>query len=99
MIVIAGAIPINGAKRNEVTQAVNAMREATLAEDGCGEYRFSYATDDPDMLLIVEEWRDQDALDAHFLTTHMATLQAQIPQFVAGVPNVAKYEVASKGKM
>jgi quinol monooxygenase YgiN len=55
MIVIAGAIPVDGSKHVEIVDAANAMRLATLDEDGCNEYRFSFATDNPNMMLIIEE--------------------------------------------
>ncbi len=99
MIVIAGAIPIDGSQRDAVVEAANTMRAATLLEDGCVEYRFSFATDDPNTVLIFEEWRDQPALSAHFAAAHMADFQAKIVGFVTGAPVVVRYEVASKGPL
>ncbi len=99
MIVISAAIPIDGSQREAVMDAVNTMRAATLLEDGCAEYRFSFAIDDPNTVLIFEEWRDQLALAAHFAAAHMAEFQAKIGGFVTGAPVAARYEVASKGPL
>lgn len=99
MIVVAGAFPVDGSKVESITAAANAMRAATLAEDGCFEYRFSFATDDPNVVLIFEEWRDQEALTAHFGAPHMAVFQTQVAEFVTGAPRVDRYEVTSKGPL
>ena len=99
MIVIAGVISIDGAQTEAVTAAANTMRAATLEEDGCYEYRFSFATDDPHKVLIFEEWRDQEALNAHFAAPHMAAFQQAMAGFVTAAPSVSRYEVTSKGPL
>ena len=99
MIVITGVIPIDGSKRDQVVQIVNTMRAATLLEDGCAQYRFSFATDEPNTLLIIEEWRDQKALTLHFGTPHMAAMQAEMPNIVVGAPVLTRYVVESKGSL
>jgi quinol monooxygenase YgiN len=99
MIVITGSIPVDGSKLEAISPAANAMREATLQEDGCEEYRFSIATDDPNTVLIVEEWHDQQALTAHLSSPHTATFQAAIAGIVTGAPTLIRYEVTSKGPL
>ena len=99
MIVVAGSFPVDVSKRDEIIDAVNTMRAASLAEDGCHEYRFGFATDEPGTLLIIEEWRDQDALSAHFATAHVATFGAQVGGFVTGAPALSRYEVTDKGPL
>ena len=98
-IVIAGSFPINGALRDESVAAANEMRAATLQEDGCFEYRFSFATDSPDTMLLFEEWRDENALTAHFSAPHMAVFQGKMAGFVTGAPAVSKYAITSKGPL
>lgn len=99
MIVIAGAFPVDGSKAEAITAAANTMRAATLQEDGCFEYRFSLAIDDPNVVLIFEEWRDQDALTAHFGAPHMAVFQQAVAGFVTGTPTLSRYEITSKGPL
>jgi quinol monooxygenase YgiN len=99
VIVIAGAFAVDGTQVATITAAVNAMRAATLQEDGCHEYRFSFATDDPDIVLIFEEWRDQESLTAHMSAPHMATFGAQMAGFVTGAPSLSRYEVTDKGPL
>ena len=73
MIVITGTIPTRPEKRDAAIAAMVIMQEASLAEPGCNKYQFGFASQDPALAMIVEEWVDQAALDAHFATPHMAT--------------------------
>jgi quinol monooxygenase YgiN len=54
------------------------MVTATTAEPGCITYAFAFDILTPGLMRIVEVWRDQAALDAHFKTPHMAEFQAEI---------------------
>lgn len=99
MIVVAGSFPVDPTKVDAINEAVNTMRAATLDEDGCAEYRFGFATDDPNTLLIFEEWRDQDALTKHFSAPHMAEFGAKVASFVTGAPSVFRYDVTTKGPL
>lgn len=99
MIVISGAFPVDGSKADEITAAANTMRAATMQEDGCHEYRFSFAIDDPSTVLIFEEWRDQEALTAHFGAPHMAEFGAKVATFVTGAPKLSRYDVTAKGPL
>jgi quinol monooxygenase YgiN len=96
MIVIAGTIPVDISKKEAIAAACNEMRAATLLEDGCHAYRFAFATDDEATVVIVEEWRDQAALDAHFVAPHMAAFSAQLGNFVAGKGDFSRYDVTDK---
>lgn len=99
MIVVAGAFPVDASKADAITEAANTMRAATLQEDGCHEYRFSFATDDPNVVLIFEEWRDQEALSKHSAAPHMAEFGAKVATFVTGAPTISRYEVTDKGPL
>lgn len=99
MIVIAGTIPTKSDRRDEVVAASVVMQTATREEPGCKLYQFSFACEDPALVCIAEEWTDQEALDAHFASPHMAVFQAQIRDLVAGAGSITKYQVESKGPM
>lgn len=46
------------------------------AEDGCLGYSYYQSKEDGDVVLLVEHWRDQAALDAHGSTLNMARIGA-----------------------
>lgn len=95
-IVIAGNARIRSDAREAALAAAARMREATMAEAGCVEYRFSFALDDPDVVLLHEEWADAAALDAHMATPHMAVFAGQLTALLAGPVDFSRYEVSAK---
>lgn len=54
----------------DVLAHVAGLRTATLAEPGCLGYDVFRAIDAPDTLLLVERYRDADAVQAHRETAH-----------------------------
>ena len=56
--------------------------EACRAEEGNIKYDYYYPADDSDDLLLVEKWRDAEALKAHGKTEHLARLGAFKPEYV-----------------
>ena len=94
-IVVQGTITIDPAKRERTIEACNAMRAATIAEPGCIDYRFGFATDDPNVLMVAEHWEDEDALVPHMSSPHMADFGAAIGEIVGGPVDVTKFQIAS----
>lgn len=66
---------------------------ASRAEDGCAEY--SYAEDilDPGLIHVKEMWRDQAALDRHFVSPHIKAWRAAWSKLGIGDRNLRVYEV------
>jgi quinol monooxygenase YgiN len=75
MIMIEGWLRLTAADIDRLRPAAVTMLAATRQEDGCLEYAFSQDLADPDLFRIVERWRDEAALAAHFQTPHMAAFQ------------------------
>ncbi|MGH0030117.1 MAG: putative quinol monooxygenase [Myxococcota bacterium] len=99
MLVIAGTISIDPAKREEAIQAAIEMMEETRKEPGCISYTFSADLSEPGDFRIFEEWESQQALDAHFEAPHMAKFQGQMGGFGVRGMKVQRYEVASVGPL
>ena len=58
--------------REEFLEAVKAegLDEASRSEEGNIKYDFYFADADPDELLLVEKWRDADAVKSHNSEQH-----------------------------
>ena len=56
--------------------------DACRAEDGNIKYDYYYSTNDSDELLLVEKWRDADALAVHSKQPHFARLAELKKDFV-----------------
>jgi autoinducer 2-degrading protein len=70
-------------RRDEVLDALIAMIEPSLAEDGCLAYRPYADATDPDRVVLVERWVDRAALDFHFTTPHFKDVAAKLEELLA----------------
>lgn len=99
MLVVAGEIKLDPAKRAEADAAFAKMREATLKEPGCIAYQAYAGRDDAGTVFMFEKWQDQAALDAHFASPHMAEFGAALGGLGVTGMDVKKYEVSSEGNV
>jgi len=97
MLVIAGTISLDPAKRDDAIAAAVEMMEETRKEPGCISYTFSADLTSPGDFRIFEEWESQDALDAHFKAPHMAKFQGVAAGLGIQEMTVQKYQVSSVG--
>lgn len=72
-------------KPEEEERAVEILRgviESSHGEDGCVKYTLHRSTQEPGAYCIVEKWRSQADLDAHFGRPHMAPMADALPLLV-----------------
>ncbi len=97
MLIVAGSILTSDDGRDVFLDAVKPMVAATLDEPGCHEYAFTPDPNDANRILLYELWDDQDALDGHFASDHMAQWQ----QASQGLPvvgaDIKKYTISEVG--
>lgn len=99
MIIVTGRVRVHPDQREAAISAAEGMRKHTLDEPGCIDYRFWSATDDPEAILLFEQWQEQSALEAHLAAPHMAAFLEQIGPAVDGALEVTRFEVASHGPL
>jgi len=92
MIHVIAVITAKPGKRSEVLKHFNANVPNVLKEDGCIEYGAAVDAENalafqtkwgPDTFLVVEKWRDMDALKAHAAAPHMAAYGAKVKEMLA----------------
>lgn len=92
MINVIAVITAKPGQRQAVLEAFRANRANVLAEDGCIEYDAAVDVDPvlgfqapfgPDSFVVIEKWRDLDALKAHARAPHMVAYAAQTRDLVA----------------
>ena len=67
----------NGSARAFAEEMVRAgVVDAIRAEDGNLRYEYFYPMDDPETVLLIDQWRDQAAIDAHHASSMMARIAA-----------------------
>jgi quinol monooxygenase YgiN len=95
MLIVAGTVRVDPAKREEAIRVARAMATATQAEAGCRDYRFWSDLADPALFFIFEVWDSEDALARHFQAEHMRTFQQALPGLGARDFAIQRYAVAS----
>jgi quinol monooxygenase YgiN len=68
------------------------MVPPSLAEPGCLEYRPLLDPERPDVVVMVERWRDQAALEEHFTSPHFADVAPRLAPLLGGPIAVADLE-------
>jgi quinol monooxygenase YgiN len=91
MIIVAGTISIDPADFDSYRAAAESMIAATLQEDGCQVYNFAQSVVDPTEVRIFEIWDSKEALEAHFVSPHMAVFQEALSVLKVGDRDLALY--------
>ena len=58
------------------------LQDAVLHEDGCLKYDYSHVADDPDQVLLEEEWTSLQAQQTHLKQPHMARIAELKDQYM-----------------
>lgn len=74
-------IDLEPGTRDRVLSHAPEVQAATRAEPGCIAYDFFTCTDDPDKLVFVETWRNQEAHAFHLNQNHTQDFIAFHEQF------------------
>jgi quinol monooxygenase YgiN len=95
-VIIAGTMRVPPESLPGLKPHMLAMLAASRAEDGCLTYSYGEDVAEPGLIRVFENWRDQDAIDAHFKTPHMAAWRAAGAQFGVFDRQLFAYETASE---
>ena len=67
----------NGAARAFAEEMVNSgVVSAIREEDGNLRYEYFFPMEDPETVLLIDQWRDQAAIDAHHASSMMSQIAA-----------------------
>ena len=99
MIVIAGRVRLDPAKRAAAIAAVREMMRDTRREAGCIAYVFSADVEDEAVFHVFEQWESAAALAAHFQAPHMARFQQAAAGLGVAETKLQRYEVANVGPL
>lgn len=77
-VVVVGVGRAKPGQEEQAEEAMRTMVAASHEEEGCLRYKYSRDTADPARFVIVELWRSQADLDAHFAAPHMAVFMAAL---------------------
>jgi quinol monooxygenase YgiN len=95
MIVVVGRVKTDAEKREALVSSGQALAAASRAETGCIDYRLYQDSEDENEFVFVEEWKDDEALQEHFRTAHIAEFMRAAPATLVAAPDVKFHEIAS----
>jgi quinol monooxygenase YgiN len=78
VIVGLGDIYAQIPRREEVRELMRATQASVREQAGCISYAFAETLDDPGHFIVVQQWRDQAAVDEHYGSRAFADYQAKI---------------------
>jgi quinol monooxygenase YgiN len=91
MILIAGTVEVDPAKRDEALVAGAPHMAATRAQAGCIDYVWSADPLVPGRIYVFERWESQEALQAHFDGPHYLNMRNTIAAHGLSGADVSKY--------
>lgn len=96
MIVLYASLPIKPDKRDEALDAAEMMVEHSNEEDGVIDYRATVDVQDENTIRFIEQYEDEASLEAHLESDHYRDLEKQLPDLLAGEPDLAQFEVSNR---
>ncbi len=83
----------------ELRALLTDAERAALARPGCRRYTFSTSLADPDRFVLVSEWDDQAALDAHYASPEFTRFQSALHGRLAKPSEMTVYTVADAARL
>ncbi len=94
MIVVVGKVKTDAERRADLIRVAQAVASASRAEEGNIDYRFYEDTEVDNDFVFVEEWKDEEALQLHFKTHHIAEFMGAIMPTLVAAPDVMFHTIA-----
>jgi len=94
-LIIAGTVRVPPENLDGLRPHMIAMMTASRAEAGCEQYGYAEDVTEPGLIHVFEVWRDQQDLEAHFRSPHMAAWRAAGSGFGISERRLIAYEVAA----
>ena len=73
-VTVIATVKVRPEDQDRAVEILERVVAATHREEGCVKYTFHRAMNEPGAFAIVEVWRSQEDLDAHFQEPHMAQI-------------------------
>jgi quinol monooxygenase YgiN len=97
LIFITAKFPVKPEHADEWPALSRSFTEATRGEEGCLWFEWSRSLDDPNVYVLVEAFRDDDAGGAHVRSEHFATATSQLPAYLQRTPDIVNATVPGEG--
>jgi quinol monooxygenase YgiN len=99
MIVVTGRIHVAPAQRERFAEIATEMCRRSREDEGCGGYRVYADLEQDDRYVIVEQWADEQALQAHFAQPHTTAFLSALLPLLAEPADALFHTVASTRRL
>lgn len=89
MLSVIARIPVKEEKFNEAVEAFKQLMSEVAKEAGTLSYTLNVSKSEPLTLVVMERYKDKEALAAHSSTPHFKAFSAKGAEFFAGKPEIA----------
>jgi quinol monooxygenase YgiN len=94
MLVIHASMPLKPERRDEALDQIADLAETVREEeDGVLDYRATTDVNDPNVVRFLERYEDEQALATHSQTDHYQAFAEALPGWLAGEPEVLRFDV------
>lgn len=91
MIKVVARKLVNEGKIEEVKTLYEQLVQASRKEEGCIKYELYQDESNPQVLAVIEEWENKDALNKHMKSEHFTSLVPMIGKLTANKPDMNIY--------
>jgi len=99
MLVVHATFPIDPDSREEATDLIGDLAEASRTEEGVVDYRAAADVEDPNTFRFLERYEDEAAFGAHAETDHFQAFERALPDLLAGEPEVTRFDVSEASEV
>jgi quinol monooxygenase YgiN len=92
-VVVLGQLHTLLGRRDELLEVLSDTQARTREEPGCISYDFAEAIGDPGRFVVIQEWRDEAAMEAHYRSDAFVNYQARIGDLLARPSEVRIHHV------
>lgn len=91
MIIIHAEMKVNREHETEFLESVQQLIESSRAEAGNVSYKLMKDTQADDTYVMIEQWKDQEAVAAHNASSHFQAFVAKAPKYLTASLDVQAF--------
>jgi quinol monooxygenase YgiN len=92
MISVIAKLQIQDGKAEQTIEMFKELLTKVSTEDGTMLYSLNRKSSDPNTLVVIERYKDKEALTAHSSTAHFKEFSAKLGTVLAGRPEITVME-------
>jgi quinol monooxygenase YgiN len=97
VLVLAGSVRIDPAKRNDVVEATIEVMQESRKLPGCISFVFAADLEDPGVLHVFQEWETPEALNRHLTAPRVEAIRLRLGSLGVREVAVQRYSISSVG--